>query len=109
MVSPVTTAISAVSELRAEYDMKWVDSAKCRGMDPNDFHPIKSDPYLIPKVKAAKAFCQGCPVIHDCLLYAVSTMEEVGVWGGKSAKERRAFRRMYVKGEWPTTGVPHHA
>lgn len=37
----------------------------------------------------AKRLCQGCPVITECLIYALKSKEEHGVWGGTTAKERQ--------------------
>jgi WhiB family redox-sensing transcriptional regulator len=34
-----------------------------------------------------------CPVMTDCLQWALETGQEAGVWGGASEDERRAMRR----------------
>ena len=41
----------------------------------------------------AKAICKKCPVIEECLEFAVERKERFGIWGGKSERERRAIRR----------------
>jgi hypothetical protein len=41
---------------------------------------------------AAKRLCQTCPVITECLAYALVSKEPHGVWGGMTAKERSQFR-----------------
>ena len=38
--------------------------------------------------KMAKNLCQECPVITECLLYAVTNHETYGVWGGTLPNER---------------------
>lgn len=38
--------------------------------------------------KMAKNLCQECPVITECLLYAVANKEMYGVWGGTLPSER---------------------
>ena len=38
--------------------------------------------------RKAKAVCERCPVRTDCLLLALKSHAEFGVWGGLSAKER---------------------
>ena len=45
--------------------------------------------------KAAIQICRKCPVIRECLKYALENPEdtEYGVWGGLSELERRAIRR----------------
>jgi WhiB family redox-sensing transcriptional regulator len=40
----------------------------------------------------AKRICQQCPVIEQCLAYAVSTRQEFGCWGGTSPNERDVLR-----------------
>lgn len=47
----------------------------------------------------AKAFCQGCSVIRQCLQYAVAEDIEHGVWGGLSEFERRRNRRLSLLSE----------
>lgn len=69
---------------------EWMESARCHGIDRSiDFFPGPSD---IKSVKAAKQFCCACPVIAECLEYALVRHED-GVWGGTSAYERGLLRR----------------
>lgn len=42
---------------------------------------------------AAKAICATCPVIAECLDYALSAGERHGVWGGLTEAERERLRR----------------
>jgi WhiB family redox-sensing transcriptional regulator len=37
----------------------------------------------------AKSICRVCPVIAQCLRHALRADEPYGVWGGRSAAERR--------------------
>lgn len=39
---------------------------------------------------AAKAVCASCPVMRDCLEYALETREPYGIWGGLTESERKA-------------------
>jgi WhiB family transcriptional regulator, redox-sensing transcriptional regulator len=68
----------------------WRDQARCRGMDPQVFHPPEDDESA---EEAAKAICEICPVREPCLEYAISTREKEGVWGGLTARERRRLIR----------------
>ena len=43
--------------------------------------------------KRAAALCDGCPVIHECLWYALEAPELFGVWGGASEADRTRLRR----------------
>lgn len=67
----------------------WVQDAACLGMDTEEFYPDRDR----IAIKRAKAVCDGCPVRQACLDYAVASNIEYGVWGGKSAAERRRLRR----------------
>jgi len=67
-------------------DQSWVDEALCAQTDPDAFFPDGGG-----SVKQAKKVCAKCPVVEDCLQWALSTNERFGVWGGKSERERRAL------------------
>jgi WhiB family redox-sensing transcriptional regulator len=43
--------------------------------------------------RMAKELCQKCPIINDCLTYALEAKEEWGVWGGMTYQERKRLRR----------------
>jgi WhiB family transcriptional regulator, redox-sensing transcriptional regulator len=43
----------------------------------------------------AKAICASCPVVTECLDYALTIREPHGIWGGLNEAERR----MLVAGE----------
>ena len=80
-------AIWAVLERRMEPAEHWMDAAACREYDPGWFYPeIGGD------ARPAKRICQACPVIEQCLQYALDTEEEHGVWGGLTRTERRKLR-----------------
>lgn len=40
----------------------------------------------------AKKLCQGCPVMLQCLAYAIKADEPYGVWGGASVLERKRIK-----------------
>jgi WhiB family redox-sensing transcriptional regulator len=68
----------------------WRDQARCRGTDPQVFHPAEEDD---AGADAAKAICQMCPVREACLEFAIAAREKEGVWGGLTARERRRLVR----------------
>lgn len=45
----------------------------------------------------AKELCRGCPIIQQCLTFAVKTDEPYGIWGGMTPNERRTFKGLKVK------------
>jgi len=77
-----------------DLDTSWMIQGKCLGTDPELFFPERGDSTV-----EAKATCQGCPVQHPCLEYALEAGEKFGVWGGKSERERRKIRRARREGK----------
>lgn len=47
-------------------------------------------------LRRARAVCNLCPVSEECLAFAVKTHQPYGIWGGKSAEERRRIRKGQV-------------
>lgn len=45
----------------------------------------------------ATVLCAGCPVINQCLTYALDNREEDGVWGGTTPKQRRNLLRRQAR------------
>ena len=85
----------------------WRDSAACRGVDTELFYPVTEAGAGRDQVEQAKQVCRGCPVSQQCLADALSRNEPCGVWGGTSARERRAMRRREARGgraSGPATG-----
>lgn len=70
----------------------WRDQARCQGVDPEIFHPADDGDGA-----AAKAICELCPVREPCLEFALTTREKDGVWGGRTARERRRLLRQRRK------------
>ena len=63
----------------------------CINADPEIFFPDRGD-----SADEAKAICNVCPVINECLEYAIDNREKFGVWGGKRTSERKVIiRRRY--------------
>lgn len=74
----------------------WMLSGLCGQSDPDAWFPDKGG-----NVWAAKRICARCPVLAECLAYAVEH-HELGVWGGTSERERRKLRHVDQAGalEW---------
>ncbi len=73
--------------------MDWRHHALCRNEDPELFFPIGTAGPAAVQVEQAKVVCQRCPVVSDCLTWAIETGQDNGVWGGTSEDERRALAR----------------
>jgi WhiB family transcriptional regulator, redox-sensing transcriptional regulator len=79
----------------------WRHDAICRDEDPELFFPIgeehTSNKAPTGPVQAqqaeAKTVCRRCPVVTDCLAWAIESGQDFGVWGASTPEERRAFKR----------------
>lgn len=69
-------------------DIAWQESGVCAQTDPDEFFPEKGG-----STKQAKRMCERCPVVAECLEYALAVDERFGVYGGKSERERRDIKR----------------
>jgi WhiB family redox-sensing transcriptional regulator len=78
------TALVAVIDPRIADD-DWRERAACRGTFGDLFFPDKGC-----SVREAKMICRGCSVKAECLSLAEHHDLAFGVFGGLSAKERRA-------------------
>jgi len=68
----------------------WRHDAACRDEDPELFFPIGNTGPALIQIDEAKAVCRRCPVVDECLLWALESGQDAGVWGGLS--EGRASR-----------------
>jgi WhiB family redox-sensing transcriptional regulator len=74
-------------------DLFWMKFGACVDLPPAVF--FQND---AKKDKIAAQVCQECPVIQECLEYALRH-GEYGVWGGTSERQRNKIRvRTYVLG-----------
>jgi WhiB family redox-sensing transcriptional regulator len=72
----------------------WRDRAACRSEDPELFFSDSArGPRYAADVAAATQVCRRCPVVTDCLQWALATRLEFGVAGGMGEDERRALTR----------------
>lgn len=61
--------------------------AACAGVDPEAFFPDKCG-----ESHLARRICTNCPVVAECLEWALEHYE-MGIWGGTSFKERAEIRK----------------
>lgn len=67
-------------------DLEWKAAGLCKQTDPEAFFDDNGK-----STAAAKKVCAACPVAAECLEYALRNAEPFGVWGGRSAYERRTL------------------
>lgn len=79
---------------------EWTSRAKCAGIDdPDIFFPPRDKELYKLISDQAKAICLGkdgkpaCPVRKECLIEAIESDEQHGIWGGLSPRERGAVKR----------------
>jgi WhiB family redox-sensing transcriptional regulator len=73
-------------------DRNWRDRAACRLVDPELFFPVGNDGPALVQIAEAKAICARCPVVAQCLSFALVALPE-GIAGGLTVEERRTRRR----------------
>jgi WhiB family transcriptional regulator, redox-sensing transcriptional regulator len=73
--------------------MDWRNRAACLDLDPELWFPVGSTGPAVEQTERAKAVCAGCDVVADCLAWAMETGQSDGIWGCKTADERRVLRR----------------
>ena len=69
-------------------DTDWRQSAACRDTDPELFFPVDASE---SSTGPARAVCVTCPVIRDCLTWALAHGVDDGIYGGLTPGERRTI------------------
>ena len=79
-------------------DWEWKKSASCEGVDtgPNSIFFVEGYGATYPK---ARKYCSGCPVVIDCLIEAIYSDNDVGMWGCMSPNERNEVKDMLEAGK----------
>ncbi|MFJ7147054.1 WhiB family transcriptional regulator [Streptomyces sp. NPDC100445] len=72
--------------------MNWRTWAACRGEDPELFFPISEEGAALAQIEQARQVCRRCAVVRECRAWALRHREDDGVWGGLTARQRRALR-----------------
>jgi WhiB family redox-sensing transcriptional regulator len=71
----------------------WLEQAACQHHDPDLFFPVSEVGPGVAQIDDAKRVCRSCPVIAECLEWAVARAIPFGVWGGLSGDERELIAR----------------
>ena len=61
---------------------------KCREYPAGTFFPRDGVGVIV-----AQRICATCPVVNECLEYALENHVDHGIWGGRSERERRRILR----------------
>jgi len=68
-----------------------VEDANCASTDPDLFF---ADTYK--DIERVYDVCVMCPIIEECLTYAVANEPEFGIWAATSPRKRRLMRKNYT-------------
>lgn len=69
----------------------WHGRGRCTRDDVELFFPPEGSSPVWP-TREAKKICETCPVVAQCLEYALEQRIDHGVWGGLTPRERRDRR-----------------
>lgn len=90
------TALTKGSWTKAIWDTEgWRSQSSCRNAEAELFFPTGTTGKALAQMEVAKEICRGCPVVEECLIFAVTTNQEYGIWGGLDEEERRDVRRKW--------------
>lgn len=89
-------------------DQRWRLDAACLGQDLSLF--FSDGAGQVARVAAAKAkeMCAGCPVTAQCLADAYATLDDYGVRGGMTGRERKDSRPAYTAACGTRSGYYRH-
>lgn len=72
----------------------WQVRGLCRGNHSHLFFPPNTFEHKDERERRetrAKAICQVCPVMGQCVEYALDIREPYGIWGGTTEADRKAL------------------
>lgn len=81
-------------DLRTGVVADWREQAACADYPNQLFFPPPDAGDDV--VERATSVCAVCPVLDDCLEYALETNQRAGIWGGTTEDERRSLRRKWL-------------
>lgn len=86
----------------------WGEKAACIGEDPELFFPHGGE-HAYAQNDEAKAICRRCPVIRDCLRFALDENIPAGIYGGLTEKERKGLLRAARRRKLDAAGIQARA
>lgn len=69
------------------------DAACADTPDPDIFyaHPTEQR-----RLEQARNYCRRCPILRDCLAWALTNAEDHGVWAGTTPEQRHALANRHA-------------
>lgn len=75
-----------------ENEWHWMSQASCQYSDPDLFY-AENGKFNNPNTKLAVRICRDCPVIKNCLNWAINTGDSFGILGGMTPQQRTRYHR----------------
>jgi WhiB family transcriptional regulator, redox-sensing transcriptional regulator len=91
MISADTEMVRHLKQYDAD-EWQWMAEAHCRYADPEIFYAVNGK-FNTPEIKNAIRICRECPVIKECLNWALKTGDGYGVLGGMTPAQRTRYHR----------------
>lgn len=69
------------------FEQPWWGSASCQRLSA-----VEKDNFFAEskaRQNVAKRVCRSCPVVSECLFFALENREQEGIWGETTPRERR--------------------
>lgn len=76
-------------------DLEWKRRGVCASTDDPEAWFVSGAAQHVPAQE-----CVSCPVIAECLAYALQTRQEYGVWGGQTERQRRVLLKRHPRMDW---------
>lgn len=111
MMLPMPSLSVLMDSLSYDEDTSWMRKARCKGLWHLFFaehvHTEKCKKHCTGRrevalnrirTRKAKEVCKTCPVVKQCLEWALRTNLEHGVAGGMTDRERKQYKNQTKKG-----------
>jgi WhiB family redox-sensing transcriptional regulator len=86
--------------------LAWMSEGACLVEDPDLFFPLGEGGLNAEQVERATSVCDRCPVLAECLRFALANRVKNGIWGGRTEQERMAMVRKRPPGRPYRRGRP---
>lgn len=93
MMTVVRPPVVRMGAIRSDPESRWREQARCLTEDPEMFFPVGRGAVVYVRQREAVAICRQCPVISECLQWALAGELVEGIWGGTTEDEREELIR----------------
>lgn len=86
-------ALGDVNWTLVDNDDRFREQAACRDYPTSLFFLEQYENQYHGKLAAAREICATCPVVDDCLRFALNNHIQFGIWAGTTPLQRKHMRR----------------